>query len=191
MRTNIPIIFIVLVLSALIFGTGCVSQSSEGQAPRQDTGFTQPSLLAETGRISFDEAKARLTDYRLNVLNEYGNGTRVNYLRSRDVDEYGNATGWIFGVYTGQGAEFLLFDRIGWTTIPNATIPKDEIDLDTIVSPGVLFTKNKAILTGTISPSVPARRDIELQQGLYKLTITSGSTRKTLAFNASTGVLIP
>lgn len=191
MRTNIPIIFIVLVLPALIFGTGCVSQSSEGQAPRQDTGFTQPSLLAETGRISFDEAKARLTDYRLNVLNEYGNGTRVNYLRSRDLDEYGNATGWIFGVYTGQEAEFLLFDRIGWTTIPNATIPKDEIDLDTIVSPGVLFTKNKAILSGAISPSVPERRDIELQEGIYKLTITSGSTGRTLAFNASTGVLIP
>lgn len=199
MRTNIPIIFVLLVLLALLSGTGCVSQTSpgqvsqspEGQAPRQDVTISRPSVLAETGRISFDEAKARLTDYRLNVLNEYGNGTRVNYLRSRDLDEYGNATGWIFGVYTGQEAEFLMFDRIGWITIPNATIPRDEIDLDTVISPGVLFAKNKAILSENISSSVPEQRDLELQQGRYKLTIISGSTGRTLAFNATTGVLIP
>jgi hypothetical protein len=120
-----------------------------------------------------------------------GNATTVNYMRSRDLDLSGNATGWIFGIYTGNKAEFLVYDRTGWTTIANATLPSEAIVLDTIVSPDFLFEKNKEMISGNSSPAIPERRDIELQRGIYTLTITSGSTSRTLTFNATTGALIP
>jgi len=208
MRRNIPLSFAILGLLSLILCSACVSQPPANQTTRQDAGLTQTTTVpVDSLRISFEEAKAKLADYRINALNESGNvipvkyirrdldlsgnATTVNYMRSRDLDLSGNATGWIFGVYTGNKAEFLVYDRIGWTTIANATLPSEAIVLDTIVSPDFLFEKNKEMISGNSSPAIPERRDIELQRGIYTLTITSGSTSRTLTFNATTGALIP
>ena len=214
MRRNIPIIFTILGLLSLILCSACVSQPPANQTTQHDAGLTQTTTVpVDNLRISFEEAKARLADYRINALNENalnesgnattvklmrsrvpegsGNVTTVNYMRARDLDESGNAIGWIFGVYNGNKAEFLAYDRIGWTTIANATLPSEAIALDTIVSPGFLFKMNKEMISGNPSLAIPERRDIELQRGIYTLTITSGSTSRTLTFNATTGALIP
>jgi hypothetical protein len=208
MRRNIPLSFAILGLLSLILCSACVSQPPANQTTRQDAGLTQTTVPVDNLRISFEEAKAKLADYRINALNEpdntttvklmrsrdlnlLSNATTVNYMRSRDLDLSGNATGWIFGAYTGNKAEFLVYDRIGWTTIANATLPSEAIVLDTIVSPDFLFKKNKEMISGNPSPAIPERRDIELQRGIYTLTITSGSTSRTLTFNATTGALIP
>jgi hypothetical protein len=111
-------------------------------------------------------------------------------MRSRDMDESGNATGWIFGVYNGPVTEFLVYDRIGWTTIENVTLPQEEFTLDTVVSPNFLFSQNRDMIARNSSPEIPERLDLELQRGYYKVIITSGSTTRTLSFNATTGALI-
>ena len=208
MRRNIPLSFAILGLLSLILCSACVSQPPANQTTRQDAGLTQTTTVpVDSLRISFEEAKAKLADYRINALNESGNvipvkyirrdldlsgnATTVNYMRSRDLDESGDAIGWIFGVYNGDKAEFLTYDRTGWTVIANATLPSEAIALDTIVSPGFLFKMNKEMISGNSSPTIPERRDIELQRGIYTLTITSGSTTRTLTFNATTGALIP
>jgi len=208
MRRKIPIVCSILILLFMILGTGCVTQSSPGQTTRQDVQLPQTAVPSDIVRISFEEARAELVDYRIQALNEPVNPTKskflsyadmdrlknaatVYYLRSRDLDGSGNATGWTFGVFKGDMAEFLLYDGSGWTTIANATLPAEAIVLDDVVSPGVLFKKNKDIIVGNGSPAIPERRDIELQRGIYTLTITSGSASRTLAFNATTGALIP
>jgi len=70
------------------------------------------------------------------------------------------------------------------------SLPSEEIPFDHIVSPGNLFTKNKEIILSTPSSAIPEQRDLELQEGTYKLTINSGNTRRVLTFNATAGVLI-
>jgi len=145
---------------------------------------------AESSRISFEEAKASLIEFRLHEMNTPINSGSVHYLRIRDVDSSGNAAGWIFGVHNGREAEFLVYDRTGWTTIRNVTLPDEEFALDSVVSPAVLFKQSTAVVLGDSPRSVPERRDIELQRGLYKLTITSDNTQRTLTFNATTGMLI-
>jgi hypothetical protein len=147
-------------------------------------------MQADSSLISFEEAKEKLVEYQINNLIEPVNGKKVYYLRSRDVDGSGNATGWTFGIYNGNEAEFLVYDRTGWTTIANATLPSEEIVLDKIVSPGRLFSQNKAVLAGNPSLAIPEQRDIELQRGIYKITITSGNAGRIITFNATTGALI-
>ena len=218
MRTNVPIIFVIVGLLILILSSACVSQQPANQTTQHDTGLAQTIVPVNTIpvnnlRISFEEAKARLADYRINALYEHalneagnattvklmrsrvlegsGNATTVNYMRSRDLDESGNATGWIFGIYNGDKAEFLTYDRTGWTIIANAALPSETIALDSVVSPDFLFKMNKEMISGNSSPTIPERRDIELQRGIYTLTITSGSTSRTFTFNATTGALIP
>jgi len=190
MHKSIPVIFPVFMLSVMILCSACITQSSPNQTSQQNGGLAQITLPADSTHISFEEAKSKLIEYRLNSLNEPVNAKTVYYLRSREVDGSGNATGWIFGVYNRHEAEFLVYDRTGWTTVANATLPSEEIVLDNVVSPYFLFEKNKEIISRNPSPAIPERRDIELQRGIYKLTITSETTRRILMFNATTGALI-
>jgi hypothetical protein len=222
MRINIPIIFALLGLLSLILCSACVSQPPANQTNQHDAGLSQATVpvnsvpvntvQADNIRISFEEAKTKLADYRIYVsyenalngsgnviplkymrrdLDQSGNATTVNYMRARDLDGSGKANGWTFGVYNGNKAEFLTYDRTGWTIIASATLPSEAIALDSVISPDLLFKKNKEIISGNSSPIIPERRDIELQRGIYTLTISSGSTSRTLTFNATTGALIP
>jgi hypothetical protein len=190
MHKSIPIIFAIFALSVLCLCSACVSQKPVDQTSGQNTGLTQITLPSDTPLISFGEAKAKLFEYRSSELNEPTTAKIVYYMRSKESDGSGNATGWIFGVYHGHEAVFLVYDRTGWITIPNATLPSEEIVLDNIVTPVFLFNTNKEIVSGILSPSIPERQDLELQQGVYKLTATSGSKTRILTFNATTGALI-
>ena len=115
----------------------------------------------------------------------------VYYIISREVDNSGNAVSWLFGVRQSTGTELLMYDRTGWKIIPwNATLPSEEILLDQVLPPGTLFIRNKDVLFNATSPSITERRDLILKQGVYTLTINSGSSSRTLMFNATTGVLI-
>jgi hypothetical protein len=183
-------IFAILALFVLILCSACVTQSSPNQTSQQNGGLSPITAQPDNLHISFEEAKAKLIEYRLDEVNEPINAKTVYYMRSKDVDGSGNATGWTFGVYKGYEAEFLVYDRTGWTTIVNATLPSDEIFLDNIISPGSLFSQNKAVILGNPSLAIPERRNIELQRGIYKITITSESTTRILTFNATTGALI-
>jgi hypothetical protein len=178
------------MLIILIWCSACVLQSSSDKVPQQKEGLTEVIKPVESQRINFEKVKTELVAYRLNFINDPITAKTVNYMRSRDMDESGNATGWIFGVYRGSEAEFLVYDQTGWTTIRNATLPSDKIVLDTIVSPDFLFEQNKELISGNPSPTIPERRDLELQRGVYKLIITSGSNSRILKFNATTGAMI-
>jgi hypothetical protein len=190
MHKSIPIIFAILVLFVLSLCSACVTQSSPNQTSQQNEGLSLITSKADNSLISFEEAKTKLHEYELYELNEHSIANSVYYMHSKEVDESGNATGWIFGIYNGNKTEFLIYDRTGWTTIANATLPSEAIVLDSVVSPGNLFNQNKAVISGNPPPAIPERRDIELQRGIYKLTITSGSTTRILTFNATTGALI-
>jgi hypothetical protein len=85
----------------------------------------------------------------------------------------------------------VAYDRSGWTKIPwTAPAGSEEIVVDNIVSPERLFIQNTAFILVNPSMTIPERRDLELKQDIYILTITSGNTSRILTFNATTGELI-
>ena len=192
MQKSIPMVLAFTVLLALILCCACASQSSPDQTSEKNVGFTQITESADSSRISFNQAWQNLREYRSGILNEPGDGqTGVYYILARDVDASGDATSWIFGVKLGTGSELVVFDQSGWTTIPwNATLPSEVIDIDNIASPDMVFKQNNAVIIGNSPPSVSERRDLELQRGVYTLTITSDGVGRILTFNATTGVLI-
>jgi hypothetical protein len=116
----------------------------------------------------------------------------VYYIAGIDVEQSGNARSWIFGVRDTHGTEMLAYDHSGWVTLPwNVPPGLEEIRDDSMVSPERLFSQNAAVIIGNPPPAVPERRDLELKQGVYTLTIVSDSTTRILSFNATTGELIP
>ena len=183
MRRNIPQIFAILLLSMLVLCSACVLPGSEKTVV--NVGLSQVTTPEISPYISFEEAKQKFEDY---------NGAEklpVYYIFSRDVDSSGNAESWLFGVRQSTGTELLMYDRTGWKTIPwNVTLPSEKVMLDKVISPGTLFSQNKGVIFVASSTPVTERRDIVLKEGIYTLTINSGSTSRTLMFNATTGVLI-
>jgi hypothetical protein len=192
MRRNIPAIFVIPTLIVLILCSACVSQSPANQPSKQNGGLKQIIIPEESPYISFDVAHQNLRDYRPDPTNESIPIKTVYTIYGMNIDGSGNATSWIFGVRHSGGTELLAYDRSGWVKIPwNAPLLSEEIDMDRIVSPNSLFSQNNAIILSNPSPTSPERRDLELSRGIYTLTITSGSKERILAFNATTGVLIP
>jgi hypothetical protein len=191
MRKTIPVIFVIAILVVLVLCSACVFSPPAGQKPQQEGGLSQVTVRVETSRISFEAALQKLKDYRTDSLSGSENVTRIYYILAKDVDASGNAVSWAFGVKNTTTPEMFIYNGKGWTVIPwiITTLPSKEISVENIVSPGNLFTKNKAIILSSPS-SIPERRDLELQEGIYKLTLYSGSTSRMLIFNATTGALI-
>jgi len=187
MRKIIHAIFVISTLVVLVLCSACVLPGSE--KPVVNQGFSQVSTQEISNYISFAEARQKFEDY-LNI-NGSAEKLSVYYIFSRDVDISGNATTWLFGVRKSTGTELLMYDRAGWKIIPwSATLPSKEIILNQVVSPNTLFIKNNDEIFSASSASVQERRDLVLKDGLYTLTITSGSTSRILTFNATTGALI-
>jgi hypothetical protein len=188
MQNSIPIISVFSTLVVVILCSACVSQSPN-PVTTSNTGFTQVTDALDSSRISFTETRQNFREFGNSLLGS-GNATTVHYILARDVDETGNATSWIFGAKQGTEAGLLVFDRSGWTLIPwNETRSLEVVDLDHI-SPDTLFYQNKALILGNTSPSVSERRDLELKNGIYTVTIVSGSPSRSITFNATTGALI-
>lgn len=187
MRRNLPIIFAILLLGILVLCSACVVPESE--KPGFNGGLSQITTREISPYISFGEAKQEFEGYTGNISS--AEKLPVYYILSRDVDRSGNALNWLFGVHQSTGTELLMYDRTGWKIIPwNATLPSEEILLDQVLSPGTLFIRNKDVIFNASSLSDTGRRDLVLKDGIYTLTINSGSTSRTLMFNASTGELI-
>jgi len=192
MRRNILIIFGILGLLSLILCSACVSQPPTNQTTQQSGGLVQVSVPTESPYISFAVAQRNLQTTQPDTENNSTLMMTVYYITGIDVEQSGNARSWIFGVRDANGTEMLAYDRSGWVTIPwNAPPGLEEIRDDSMVSPERLFSQNTAVIIGNPPPAIPERRDLELKQGVYTLTITSGSTTRILSFNATTGELIP
>ena len=189
MRRNTPTIFAILLLGTLILCSACVGNTAPavsqpvvtGDRPVVTGGLSQVVTEELSPYISFEEAKQAFADY---------GKVPVYYLLAHDVDSAGNASSWLFGVYQGNGTVLLIYDRTGWNINPwNAKLPAEEIMLDGVVPPGRLFSQNKESIFPAVSPAVPESRDLVLKEGVYTLTIRSGSTSRILMFNAATGGL--
>jgi hypothetical protein len=189
MRRNIPIIFSIMALVALIMICACLAQSPADQSSTKG-GLTQITPASEGSRISFDTAKQNFLEYLSESTNDTESRKNINYMLSRDMDDQGNARTWIFGISGDKGPVYLINDITGWTSIENVTLPSEKISLDTIVTPENLLNQNRAAIVNNPSTGVTERWDLELQRGVYTLTIISGGSTRSLIFNATTGALI-
>ena len=191
MRKIIRAIFVISALVALVLCSACVLPSF-GEQKKQEGGLTQVTVRADTSRISFEDAYQNLKNYQVDSTSGSAENKKIYYILARDVDDSGNAVSWVFGVNSGTNQSLLIYDKSGWTVFPysNPMLASQEILIDNIVSPGNVITSNKAIIARTLSSIIPDRKDLELQEGIYKLNIYSGNTGKVLTFDATTGALI-
>jgi len=185
----IGLLFAMCLFSACVSSSPPANKTPLNVSPTVNMGIESVALTPVPDYVGFDEAKGYFLQSELLSLNQFQKGTRVLFIQGGNLDESGNAERWVFGVNKGDTNELRVYDHAGWTIIPwNNAISAEEINLDSVVSPAALFKQYRNQTVG--SSTIPAQRDIELSNGTYKLTITSGSTSQVLMFNASTGAAI-
>jgi hypothetical protein len=194
---TVTIVAIAVLVSACLF-SACVSPSAPAnqtpqvptvtELPKIDVGVSQvvPEPMQEP--VSFAEAKRSFLQNEGNFLTSIQQKSQILFIQAGNLDRLGNAGQWVFGVKQGNGYELRVYDRSGWTVIPwSASLSGQEIDLNHVVSPVVLFNQT-GIQTFNKTPLTrPVQRDLELKNGIYRLTMTSDSTSQILMFNATTG----
>ena len=191
MRKIIHAIFVISTLVVLVMCSACVLPSAD-QKPQQDGGLTQVTVPVESSRISYEVALQNLKDYRTDLINKSPiSSQKIYYILGKDVDDQGKAKSWSFGVNREAGPRLLIYDRTGWTdmSLSNSALPSEEIMVDRVMPPNKLFAENKGAIQGNSPASSPAIRELELKEGKYTLTITSGSIVRVIKFNATTGAL--
>jgi hypothetical protein len=195
-----PSIIGALLITLCLFG-GCIfSPAPDNQTPQTiplnaspviDVGVIPIEMPPDLELISFDEAAGNFKDSESLSLNAFQIKPRILFIQGRNLDESGKAGQWIFGIDKGDINELRIYDRSGWTIIAwNNTISADEIELDRIITPDILFDQNKIQILKNSPSVIPAQWDIELKNGTYTVMMTSGSTSEILKFNAITGAAI-
>ncbi|PKL57780.1 MAG: hypothetical protein CVV34_05730, partial [Methanomicrobiales archaeon HGW-Methanomicrobiales-5] len=160
-------------------------------SPTVDVGIIPIEMTPSQELIDFNEAAGNLKDSESLSLNTFQIKPRILFIQGRNLDESGKADQWIFGINKGDINELRIYDSSGWTIIAwNNTISADEIDLDHIITPDNLFDQNTVKILKNSPSAIPAQRDIELKNGTYTVTMTSGSASEILRFNAITGAAI-
>ena len=192
---TVALLFTLCLFSACTSQPGPANQTSQvptpNATPKADVGIEPVNITQGQHSVSFNDAKRNLKNSEALSLNQYQNETKVLFIQGGNVDASGNAERWIFGISKGDINELRVYDHSGWTIIPwNYTISADQIDPDLIIPPAILFEDNKYQILGSSSPAIPVQRDLELRNGTYTITITSGSTPEILMYNATTGAAI-
>jgi hypothetical protein len=166
-----------LILLCLV--AGCIGFPTTSEQSMKGEGITIITPQDSLNRVSFNEAYSALQNY------DTVNKTTIYYIRGDSVDANGRAKHWIFGIKQGQEQSFAIFDSAGLTFMPwNGKITYSEIPVDKIVKPEDLIKGHRVVIQEVQHPDID---EIELLNGVYALSITTGSEGRTLRFNALTG----
>ena len=192
---TIALLFAMCLFSACASPLGSANQTQQAPAPNVtpniDVGVVSVNMTPAMKFISFAEAKGYFKDSEMLSLNQLQKATRILFIRGGNLDGSGNAERWVFGINKGDINELRVYSSSGWTVIPwKNTISAEEINLDKVVSPKDLISQNEDQIPDNFPSNVPVQRDIELKNGTYSISISSGSTSEILVFNATTGAAI-
>ena len=194
MRSSWPYLFTILLIIAMSVCSACISQPQENKTPVQnispviDVGLRQVPDSPVPSSVSLETARYMLGEIEQPRYTQNSSRQKIYYILGKNLDSAGNAESWLFGTRSPEGNQLQVYERNRWTTIPwNAKIPAEEIKFNNILLPQDLINQSRDEIMGTSGSGTI--RVIELNNGIYTLTINEGSADRILAFNATTGAL--
>ena len=206
---SILIIFILLTIAGIC---GCITiKEVDYEQYLKDSSFYRPSLTPTptapvtgeqgtepSGEIipnedgkTLDQAMEDLEIQNAEGLIEAENMT-IYQVMGTGVGIEGHADSWIIGGREEGESILYSYDYYsGWNKMSwPGPLTEEEVNLEKIISPQDLYSKNSAIISEKYRNSGVTYSDLFLKDGVYTIAIRDGTKITELKFNADTGELI-
>ena len=153
--------------------------------------FSHCPKLSLIRPIAFEEALNQLSTFFLEKKGVSSNYS-IYYIRGTNLENDGRALKWMFGIKSENQSTMMYYDQAGWQSILwQGGLPEKEIVIGSILSPSEIIRKNIEIMFGS-TPSQNNRIErLELNNGIYTLTVYRQDMKQIFSFDAVSGVLIP
>ena len=149
---------LVLVLVSLCLICGCTS--SPTGAGDSSGSIHEITDFDSQVKYTFEEAMDDI-DYLVNTGVLAGENVTVYQINGAGVDVNGSATSWILGIREKGEVLLLTYGKEGWDTTPwIGPLPEVEIDLDTLVSPTVLYETQRGIIEDKMNQTEVSHTDV-------------------------------
>ncbi|MCU0629764.1 MAG: hypothetical protein MUF37_01250 [Methanoregulaceae archaeon] len=126
-------------------------------------------------RISLEEAIMALRSDDFGRMARAGNYT-IHYIHGEDIDTSGNAKNWVIAVKNNQSQFYFEYEDQEYRMYPwNEKNISKTLLVDEIILPEDLFVLHKAQVGMMFGDPGIKRREINLENGIYTLTITKDS----------------
>jgi hypothetical protein len=176
---------LLVVLLFIVLATGCTGPAGPAKPERPG-----PSQVTEEQPypIGFQEGLSRAEE----ALRDDEAGPTpafpVYFVQAKRIDSEGKAAQWIFGIRKEDKNYFVVVqsDRQVLQPFP-FDLPEKEITPSSMIDPALFIGKNRQLFLDAGAREPLILPELELSEGFYTVTVTTGSGNAVLLFDAATG----
>ena len=176
-----------IALLTILLVAGCTQPQIPAEPENKSAG-SAPTKEEQPVRISFQEglsmAEAALFGEESGPALAYP----VYFAQGKQIDSEGNAEQWIFGIRKGDENIFVVVKPTSQLLQPYfLDLPEQEITSSSVIDPARLIEKNRQLFTNAGAEEPFVLPEMELSEGFYTVTVSTGSGNVVMLFDAATG----
>jgi hypothetical protein len=178
---------VVIALLTILLVAGC-TQPQVPAEPENKSAGSVPMKAEQPVRIHFQEGLSRAED----VVRGDAAGSSPVYpvylAQGKQIDSDGRAEQWIFGIRKDDKNYFVVVKPDSQLLQPYfLDLPAQEITASSVIDPALLIEKNRQLFTNAGAKEPFLLPEMELSEGFYTVTFSTGSGNAVMLFNAATG----
>jgi hypothetical protein len=191
MNTSGILIVSIFIIVIGLMSSGCTSTDQpiiQNSIPSTEPTIAQNSTPGSQGqeRVSLQQAIDALY---VSARNDgFTSSPGIYYIRAVNLTPNATAEEWTIGAMQGKKTYFFTFSRQSSfrTDWPN-TLPYTAIQPGQFIQPADLFNNQSLLIQEITNAGTIDISELELENGVYTLSIDSGTNFKVLKFDAVTG----
>jgi hypothetical protein len=178
---------VVIVLLTMLLVAGCTQPQIPAEPQNESPGPSQ-TIQQPPVRIHFQEGLSLAEDVISGEESGPSPAFPVYFAQGKQIDSEGKAEQWIFGIRKGDKNFFVVVKADSQVLQPYfLDLPEQEITTSSVIDPALLIEKNRQLFTNAGAQEPFLLPEIELSEGFYTVTVSTGNGNAVMLFNAATG----
>jgi hypothetical protein len=178
---------VVTILLTILLVAGCTQTQIPAEPENESAGSSQ-TIGQQPVRISYQEGLLSAGDALRTTASGPSPAFPVYFAQGKQIDSDGNAEQWIFGIRK-DGENFFIVvnpDSHILQAYP-VDLPGKEITSSSVIDPALLIGNNRQLFSDAGAKEPFLLPELELSEGFYTVTVSTGSGNTVMLFNATTG----
>ena len=178
---------VVIILLTILLVTGC-TQTQNPEEPKNESAGSSQTIEQQPVRISYQEGLLSAGDALRTTASGPSPAFPVYFAQGKQIDSDGNAEQWIFGIRKDDKNYFVVVNPTSQVLHPYPMeLPEQEITSSSVIDPALLIGNNRQLFSDAGAKEPFLLPEMELSEGFYTVTVSTGSGNTVMLFNATTG----